>query len=65
MNLSPDPRQLKTKVTLSIINAPESGFFSGDYTANSATKGVDNLNVLNYDFNAIYDYVNRRLSRTS
>ena len=56
MNLSPDPRQLKTRVTLSIINAPESGFFSGDYTANSTTKGLDNLNVLNYDFNSVYEY---------
>ena len=38
------------------MNAPESGFFSGDYTANSATKGLDNLNVLNYDFNSVYEY---------
>lgn len=56
MNLSPDPRQLKSKVTLSIMNAPESGFFSGDYTANSTTKGLDNLSVLNYDFNSVYEY---------
>jgi hypothetical protein len=56
MNLSPDPRQLKTRVTLSVMNAPESGFFSGDYTAASATKGLDNLNVLNYDFNSVYEY---------
>ncbi len=56
MNLSPDPRQLKTKITLSILNAPESGFFSGDYTANSSTKGLDNLTVLNYDFNSVYEY---------
>ena len=54
MNLSPDPRQLKSKVSLSIMNAPESGFFSGDYTANSSIKGLDNLTVLNYDFNSIY-----------
>jgi hypothetical protein len=56
MNLSPDPRQLKTRVTLSVMNASESGFFSGDYTATSATKGLDNLNVLNYDFNSVYEY---------
>jgi hypothetical protein len=56
MNLSPDPRQLKTKVTLKILNAPESGFFSGDYTAASATKSQDNLNVLNYDFETKYVY---------
>jgi hypothetical protein len=37
MNFSPDPSQLKTKVTLSILNAPESGFFSGEYTATTAT----------------------------
>ena len=36
------------------MNAPESGFFSGDYTANSSIKGLDNLTVLNYDFNSIY-----------
>ena len=56
MNLSPDPRQLKTKVTLSIMNAPESGFFSGEYTASTATKSQDNLNVLNYDFEPTYTY---------
>ena len=38
------------------MNAPESGFFSGDYTANSTTKGLDNLDVLNYDFNSVYEY---------
>jgi len=38
------------------MNAPESGFFSGDYTANSSTKGLDNLTVLNYDFNSVYEY---------
>lgn len=54
MNLSPDPRQLKTKVTLSILNAPESGFFSGEYSASTATKAQDNLAVLNYDFNPTY-----------
>ena len=54
MNLSPDPRQLKTNVTLSILNAPESGFFSGEYSASSATKAQDNLAVLNYDFNPTY-----------
>jgi hypothetical protein len=58
MNLSPDPRQLKTKVTLSIINAPESGFFSGEYSASFATKSQDNLNVLNYDFEPTYTYEN-------
>jgi hypothetical protein len=58
MNLSPDPRQLKTKVTLSIMNAPESGFFSGEYSASSATKSQDNLNVLNYDFDPSYTYAN-------
>ena len=58
MNLSPDPRQLKTKVTLSILNAPESGFFSGEYTASTATKSQDNLNVLNYDFEPTYTYEN-------
>lgn len=58
MNLSPDPRQLKTKVTLSIMNAPESGFFSGEYTAATATKSQDNLNVLNYDFEPTYTYAN-------
>ena len=56
MNLSPDPRQLKTKVTLSILNAPESGFFSGEYTSSTATKSQDNLNVLNYDFEPSYTY---------
>jgi hypothetical protein len=58
MNLSPDPRQLKTKVTLSIMNAPESGFFSGEYTASTASKSQDNLNVLNYDFEPSYTYAN-------
>ena len=58
MNLSPDPRQLKTKVTLSIMNAPESGFFSGEYSASFATKSQDNLNVLNYDFEPTYTYEN-------
>jgi hypothetical protein len=56
MNLSPDPRQLKTKVTLSIMNAPESGFFSGEYSASTALKSQDNLNVLNYDFEPSYTY---------
>ena len=56
MNLSPDPRQLKTKVTLSILNAPESGFFSGEYTSTTASKSQDNLNVLNYDFEPYYTY---------
>jgi hypothetical protein len=56
MNLSPDPRQLKTKVTLSIMNAPESGFFSGEYTSSTATKSQDNLNVLNYDFETSYNF---------
>jgi len=50
MNLSPDPRQLKTKVSLSIMNAPESGFFSGEYSSSTATKSQDKHNVLNYDF---------------
>jgi hypothetical protein len=54
MNLSADPRQLRSKVSLSIMNAPESGFFSGDYTANSSIKGLDNLTVLNYNFDSIY-----------
>lgn len=58
MNLSPDPRQLKTKVTLSVMNAPESGFFSGEYSASTATKSQDNLNVLNYDFEPNYTYAN-------
>jgi hypothetical protein len=58
MNLSPDPRQLKTKVTLSILNAPESGFFSGEYTSSTATKSQDNLNVLNSDFEPYYTYEN-------
>jgi len=58
MNLSPDPRQLKTKVTLSVMNAPESGFFSGEYSASVATKSQDNLNVLNYDFEPSYTYSN-------
>ncbi len=58
MNLSPDPRQLKTKVTLSIMNAPESGFFSGEYSATTASKSQDNLNVLNYDFEPSYTYEN-------
>ena len=58
MNLSPDPRQLKTKVTLSIMNAPESGFFSGEYSATTATKSQDNLNVLNYDFEPTNTYSN-------
>ena len=58
MNFSPDPRQLKTKVTLSILNAPESGFFSGEYTATTATKSQDNLNVLNQDFGTYYTYEN-------
>ena len=56
MNLVQDPRQLKTKVTLSILNAPESGFFSGEYTSSSASKSQDNLNVLNYDFDTYYTY---------
>jgi hypothetical protein len=63
MNLSPDPRQLKTKVTLSIMNAPESGFFSGEYTAATATKSQDNLNVLNYDFETTYTYSNGNTER--
>ena len=36
------------------MNAPESGFFSGEYTASTATKSQDNLNVLNYDFEPTY-----------
>lgn len=63
MNLSPDPRQLKTKVTLSIMNAPESGFFSGEYTASTATKAQDNLNVINYDFEPTYTYANGNTER--
>ena len=58
MNLSPDPRQLKTKVSLSIFNAPESGFFSGEYTSSTALKSQDNLNVLNADFQPTYTYEN-------
>lgn len=38
------------------MNAPESGFFSGEYTASTATKSQDNLNVLNYDFEPTYTY---------
>ena len=56
MNLSPDPRQLRTRIFLSVMSAPESGFFSGDYTANTSTKSQDNLNVLNYDFAARYSF---------
>jgi len=56
MNLSPDPRQLKSKVSLSVMSAAESGFFSGDYTATTATKSQDNLNVLNYDFGVTYTF---------
>lgn len=63
MNLFPDPRQLKTKVTLSIMNAPESGFFSGEYTAATALKAQDNLNVLNYDFEPSYTYANGNTER--
>ena len=40
------------------MNAPESGFFSGEYTASTATKSQDNLNVLNYDFEPTYTYEN-------
>jgi hypothetical protein len=40
------------------MNAPESGFFSGEYTAATATKSQDNLNVLNYDFEPTYTYSN-------
>ena len=50
MNLIPDPRQLVSSIKLSVMNAPESGFFTGDYTATTQTKNLDNLNVLNYDF---------------
>ena len=50
MNLIPDPRQLVSSVKLSVMNAPDSGFFTGDYTATTQTKSLDNLNVLNYDF---------------
>lgn len=63
MNLSPDPRQLKTKVTLSIMNAPESGFFSGEYSASTATKSQDNLSVLNNDFETSYTYANGTTER--
>jgi len=52
MNLIPDPRQLVSSVKLSVMNAPDSGFFTGDYVATSQTKSLDNLNVLNYDFEA-------------
>ena len=40
------------------MNAPESGFFSGEYSASTATKSQDNLNVLNYDFEPSYTYAN-------
>lgn len=50
MNLIPDPRQLVSSIKLSVMNAPDSGFFTGDYTATTQTKNLDNLNVLNYDF---------------
>lgn len=50
MNLIPDPRQLVSTIKLSVMNAPDSGFFTGDYTATTQTKNLDNLNVLNYDF---------------
>ena len=40
------------------MNAPESGFFSGEYSASTATKSQDNLNVLNYDFEPSYTYEN-------
>ena len=40
------------------MNAPESGFFSGEYSATTATKSQDNLNVLNYDFEPTYTYSN-------
>ncbi len=50
MNLIPDPRQLVSSIKLSVMNAPDSGFFTGEYTATTQTKNVDNLNVLNYDF---------------
>ncbi len=50
MNLIPDPRQLVSSVKLSVMNAPDSGFFTGEYTATTQTKSLDNLNVLNYDF---------------
>lgn len=50
MNLIPDPRQLVSSVKLSVMNAPDSGFFTGEYTATTQTKNLDNLNVLNYDF---------------
>ena len=63
MNLSPDPRQLKTRVSLSVLNAPESGFFSGEYSASTATKSQDNLNVLNYDFESTYTYDNGNTER--
>ena len=50
MNLIPDARQLVSTIKLSVMNAPDSGFFTGDYTATTQTKNNDNLNVLNYDF---------------
>ena len=45
------------------MNAPESGFFSGEYTASTATKSQDNLNVLNYDFDPTYTYANGNTER--
>lgn len=54
MNLLPDSRQLVSTIKLSLINAPESGFFTGEYSATSATKNAENTNVSNYDFEPLY-----------
>ena len=54
MNLLPDSRQLVSTIKLSIINAPESGFFTGEYSATSQAKPAENTNVLNYDFEPLY-----------
>ena len=54
MNLLPDSRQLVSTIKLSLINAPESGFFTGEYSATSQAKPAENTNVLNYDFEPLY-----------
>ena len=54
MNLLPDSRQLVSTIKLSLINAPESGFFTGEYSATSQAKVAENTNVLNYDFEPLY-----------
>lgn len=54
MNLLPDSRQLVSTIKLSLINAPESGFFTGEYSATSVTKNAENTNVSNYDFEPLY-----------